>query len=411
MRIRVAQIGARKAYAVPGVFARSGQLERLCTDLYYGGRLDSLFVKGLEVVGKSATAESFRGRCCSDISANLVKEFALPAILNKWAIRRASKTGGRYGAFLSGSSRFSRSVARMSWEGVDAVYAFSSAALEVFESARKHGVVCILDHETAPADLEADLFREVEKKYRAWVPSHVTNDEQSLDQYSARQRAEVDLADVVICPSTFSAQLIGDRPTVEILPFAMSEAFNCPTEIDFNNANTSRPLRILFAGNDEIRKGLPVLVEALRKLPQELFECKGAGNWNLSKLGWKSVSAVMEPLGAVPRGRMPDLYDWADVFVMPTFSDTMGVVILEAMARGVPVITTRNSGGPDLIQHGGDGYILDAGDSPAVAEILVELASDRDKLIDVSRSARKKSEHFDMTKYSERLLRLTQRFV
>ncbi len=299
----------------------------------------------------------------------------------------------------------------MSWEGVDAVYAFSSAALEVFESARKHGVVCILDHETAPADLEADLFREVEKKYRAWVPSHVTNDEQSLDQYSARQRAEVDLADVVICPSTFSAQLIGDRPTVEILPFAMSEAFNCPTEIDFNNANTSRPLRILFVGNDEIRKGLPVLVEALRKLPQELFECKGAGNWNLSELGWKSVSAVMEPLGAVPRGRMPHLYDWADVFVMPTFSDTMGVVILEAMARGVPVITTRNSGGPDLIQHGGEGYILDAGDSPAVAEILVELASDRDKLIDVSRSALKKSEHFNMTKYSERLLRLTQRYV
>ena len=119
----------------------------------------------------------------------------------------------------------------------------------------------------------------------------------------------------------------------------------------------------------------------------------------------------MEPLGAVPRGRMPELYDWADVFVMPTFSDTMGVVILEAMARGVPVITTHNSGGPDLLEHGRDGFILDAGDSSAVAEILLGLASDRQKLIDISRSALKRSEYFNMEKYGERLLRLTQKYV
>ena len=70
---------------------------------------------------------------------------------------------------------------------------------------------------------------------------------------------------------------------------------------------------------------------------------------------------------------MRDLYSQASVFVLPSIEDGFGQVIVQAMACGIPVITTTNTGGPDVITDGKDGFIVPIRDSRAIAERLEHL--------------------------------------
>ena len=62
-----------------------------------------------------------------------------------------------------------------------------------------------------------------------------------------------------------------------------------------------------------------------------------------------------------------------DVFVFPSLFEGFGLVITEAMSQGVPVITTDRTAGPDLIQDGVDGWIVPAGSSIAIKEVLYKI--------------------------------------
>lgn len=117
------------------------------------------------------------------------------------------------------------------------------------------------------------------------------------------------------------------------------------------------PLRILWSGMIEPRKALPLLLEALAKLPTST-------DWELRVLGdgplmQQSVSLAkrlgisdrIEWLGWLPLAAAMRQYDWADVFVFTSMRDTSGNVVLEALSRGVPVICPDHQGVADMVTH------------------------------------------------------------
>jgi alpha-maltose-1-phosphate synthase len=75
-------------------------------------------------------------------------------------------------------------------------------------------------------------------------------------------------------------------------------------------------------------------------------------------------------LSSVPDESMSNLYDEHDVFVMPSLVEGFGMVYLEAMSRGLPIVTTENGGGPDIISDGREGFIVSVGDPSAIAAAL-----------------------------------------
>lgn len=402
MRIRVAQIGARKGYSLVSALARQDKLESLCTDFYYHGVAVRCLAGLCDVVGANRHASSIRSRRCNEVHDHLVRTFPFTGLVNRLRVRWAIGKGVSHSAYSKGGRAFATAVSRLSWRGVDALYGFSSACLEAFRSARAAGVMCILDYETAPAEMEANLVHSAEVLYEEWLPYRPRSLPPGITAYADRQRDEAELADLVICPSSFGMRLVCEQGTAgekaRCIPFAAGDCFvrkRSPRE---------GALRVLFAGNDAIRKGLPVLVEALRLIPPGVVEARGAGDWSLSDYGWDRCRQAMQVLGPVPRTNMPTLYDWADVFVLPTFSDTMGVVLLEAMASGVPVIATENSGGPDLIRDGLDGFVIPVNSARALAEHLLTLSEDREALATMSENAYARSTHFTLERYGDRVV-------
>jgi len=85
----------------------------------------------------------------------------------------------------------------------------------------------------------------------------------------------------------------------------------------------------------------------------------------------------------------------ADLFVMPTLYEPFGMVIAEAMASGLPVITSRLAGAAELIDHKVDGVLLDEPtDQAAIAREITLLLREPEQAREMGRLARSKVEHY-----------------
>lgn len=94
---------------------------------------------------------------------------------------------------------------------------------------------------------------------------------------------------------------------------------------------------------------------------------------------------------------------WADVLVLPSVSETFGLVILEAMAEGVAVVTTTSTCGPDVIRDGVDGFVIPPRDAGSLAAKLDYLAARPDHLADMKIRARERAAEFSLEQYGHRL--------
>ena len=100
-----------------------------------------------------------------------------------------------------------------------------------------------------------------------------------------------------------------------------------------------------------------------------------------------------------------------DVLLLPSLSEGFGLVMLEALSRGVPVITTRNSGGPDIIRDGEDGFFVPIRSAEAIAERLVLLDRDRDRLDAMSTCALQRARAHSWAGYRSLLVSVLRRVI
>jgi glycosyltransferase involved in cell wall biosynthesis len=109
-------------------------------------------------------------------------------------------------------------------------------------------------------------------------------------------------------------------------------------------------------------------------LPKALVEVRLVGPSLLSPQALHPLRGEMEIVGAVPRPEVERHYDWADTLVLPTLSEGSANVVVEALAKGLPVVTTPNAG--SIIRDGVNGLLVPIRDAEALASALLRLAND-----------------------------------
>jgi glycosyltransferase involved in cell wall biosynthesis len=186
----------------------------------------------------------------------------------------------------------------------------------------------------------------------------------------ARKDQELALADVIFVASTFTKKTLetytGYLPEIKVIPYGFPEVLMRNNYLPLIN----RKLKILFVGGLSQRKGLSYLFESIIGLENEV---------ELTLVGHKAVDDC-EVLN-----KTLQLHNWIpslshdevlscmrehDIFVFPSLFEGFGLVISEAMSQGIPVITTDRTAGPDLIEDGVDGWIVPAGSSKAIRQVL-----------------------------------------
>ena len=144
---------------------------------------------------------------------------------------------------------------------------------------------------------------------------------------------------------------------------------------------------MLFVGSVGLRKGSHYLAEATRLLQRRrlLIDTRVVGPFDLDLIA-RTEFRGPSYIGQIPRALIIEEFLQADIFVFPTLCDSFGIVQLEAMACGVPVITTPNCGA--VVRDGVDGFVVPIRDAEAIADKVELLLADRALRERIGRNAR-----------------------
>lgn len=278
-------------------------------------------------------------------------------------------------------ARLDRIVARrMVREDSNILVGMYGAAQYSFEVAKQRDRLCILNfvnsHPLAHNRYLRDLAG-LEDSHHEMIP----------DWVAKRVERELSLADLVLVPSRFvAAQLIARgvlEEKIAVIPYGVDlSAFRAPTL----QPAPDDCIECLFVGQISYRKGVHVLLNvarACRSLPVRFRLCGPVVSPELIE----DLPENAHYDGPIPPGRVPAAMQEADILLVPSLEDAYGLVVLEAMASGLPVITTSNAGTSELLSNGRNGVVVPAGDVESIVAALTLLVHDVGARLQMSAAA------------------------
>lgn len=286
------------------------------------------------------------------------------------------------------------------------IYAFNIQALEVFQKA-SHQTLKILEQCSAPREKERDIMEEEFDRFPNWEDQPHTN---PMDQvFIEREKKEWDAADIILCPSEFVRQSVvacgGSDEKCAVVPYGVDADNQAATE---GPKPPSDPIRVLTVGNVRLQKGGQYVYRAAELLGDRA-DFRMVGSIAVSEHASGLLDRFAELTGRVPRSEVSRHYDWADIFLLPSLCEGSATVTYEAMAHGLPVICTPNTG--SVVRNGQDGFIVPIRDAEAIAERIMQLAGDETLYQDMSMSAKERAVTVGSVEaYGKRLLKtITER--
>jgi glycosyltransferase involved in cell wall biosynthesis len=237
-----------------------------------------------------------------------------------------------------------------------------------------------------PAYLEAFARRRrVAGAFVWWVESTLRDRRENLEAVRRTKRRLVQMADAVVVPGRAAAEYVrtlgAEEARVFVAPNAVNNGLFAAGAKD--RASRTGPVRFLFAGRLESGKGVLPLLDAWTGVGAEA-ELTLVGDGSLRERVRERVGhAAMPPvriLGHLDREDLAAEYARADVFAFPSVSDPWGLVINEAMASALPIITTSAPGAvDDLVADGDNGIVVPPFDAGALRAAMEDLARDPER--------------------------------
>jgi alpha-maltose-1-phosphate synthase len=281
---------------------------------------------------------------------------------------------------------------------LSAVYSYDHCSLESFGAAKSRGIHCIYDLPIGYWRAFREICHQEPLRWPEWA---------ELDPFAGYPESvleekdkEIALADLIVVASRFTKQTLSLYPhrlaPIEVIPYGAPPV---PRHNSTRYGSRSGPLKVLFVGSLGLRKGIPYLLEAIRAMGPHV---------ELTLIG-QAPNAPCRPLTSalkkhrwirsLPNSAVLDQMGLHDVLVFPSLFEGFGLVILEALSRGLPVITTPNTGGPDVLVDGTDGFIVPIRSSQGIAEKLEHLIRHPEIRKDMSASAERTAERLTWQKF------------
>ncbi len=290
-------------------------------------------------------------------------------------------------------------VARNHLDNLTGVYAYEDGAAATFTQAKAKGITCYYDlpivyyrHSQRLQAEEAETFPEL-------APALLSLQEPQWKR--DRKDKEIHLADYIIVPSSIVKQSLLDAQIPEakiaVIPFG------APVDYFHPQPKPDQQFRALFVGRLGPRKGAHYLLQAWQdlNLPNSELLCVGFNEFPSSWLTPYRDSFRYIP--SVPHTTLNQYYSQASVFVFPSLIEGLALVLLEAMACGIPIITTPNAGGTDIITDGVEGFIIPIRDTEALTAKLDWCYTHPEELAEMGKAARRKAETLTWALYRQRL--------
>jgi len=213
-----------------------------------------------------------------------------------------------------------------------------------------------------------------------------------------------DDADPIFALSTHTADAIAskygvDRDAIDVVHYPIDTERFTPRRADSNDppaADHEGTLDVLFAGRlNDPRKNTRMLLRAFQRTRSAVDDATlrvigGDPDPDLvADVEAMGIADSVEFTGYVPGEDLPQVYRDADVFAIPSYQEGLGIVGLEAMACGTPVVATRCGGPEDYVRDGENGFLVPIDDADAMATALVKLLGDHARRHEFGERARR----------------------
>ena len=258
-------------------------------------------------------------------------------------------------------------------QGIMGVYAYEDGAAASFKAAKTLGLKCFYDLPIGYWKAAQQLLSAEAERWPDWAETlpGILDSGAKL----SKKDMELKLADKIFVASRFTANTLsfydGELAPVEIIPYG----FPPVSKREYAKISASRPLKLLFVGGLSQRKGIADVFKTaeffgnrveLTIVGRKTGDKCPALNEELAKHTW---------IPGLPHDQILKLMHQHDVLLFPSLFEGFGMVITEAMAQGTPVITTERTAGPDFIEDGHNGWLIEAGSTDkliAATEMLLQ---------------------------------------
>lgn len=276
----------------------------------------------------------------------------------------------------------------------DVFHGWNAMCLRSLRKAKRRGMATVVERASSHPDNQLCLLQE---EYARWnIPLRVPrwNYERALQEFEE--------TDYIAAPSAYVRQSlieagIPERRLLD-LPFGVDRKRFQPA-----TACIPHPFRAIFAGQVSIRKGVPYLLEAWARLewPDAELWIVGGTTPDFAPLRrrWLHLNGVRFIDHTL---QLAQLFQQSDVFVFPSIEEGSALVTYEAMACGLPILTTPNAG--SVVRDDAEGFIVPIRDVDALCHRLQRLRDDEALRSQMSRSALARASEFTWDRYRSRLL-------
>jgi glycosyltransferase involved in cell wall biosynthesis len=256
----------------------------------------------------------------------------------------------------------------------DIVVTWGLSALPVIQAAQKRGNIAIVERGSAHAAVQRDLLL---REYEEFGQPTTELMRSFSPERMERELLEYALADYIEVPSSFAKRSFVAQgiPAWKIL--------KTPLGVDLSLFNPlpkpDHTFRVIYTGHMSLRKGVHYLLQAFAELnlPDAELWLFGSHLPEIEPFFQKYVGKYRH-FGPVPQHTLSNYYAHGDVFAICSIEEGMATVQPQAMACGLPVICTTNTGGEDIINDGIEGFIIPIRSVEAIKEKILYLYEQRD---------------------------------
>lgn len=266
-------------------------------------------------------------------------------------------------------------------------------SLSSFEEVKKRGGKAILHSQWMHPNVQKDYL---EKEYKRIG----LKNEPILDERVKRQLAEIKIVDKIWCISSLveKSYLVNNIKKEKLI--------NCALGVDFqkydslNKRKNSKEFNILFVGNVSPEKGAHILLKSMLNIRSSdkinlIFNgpitphFEDIFNEYRDQLIEKNISVLVEP------GSPLKNYSKASIFVLPSIHESFGLVVLEAMASGLPVIVSNNVGAKDCVQDKINGIIFEKNNDKELTSLIQNFIDNKDLIKQMGKQSSKIAQGYD----------------
>jgi starch synthase len=399
----VSHSGKQHAYQHALSLQRLGQLDRFVTGTYYRrdrwpdrlGRLIPRIDRGLQKRWLAALNSR-------SVTRNL--KFELSELWHRNVLRNGTKAEL---AMFRRDEQFDKWVAPRFTQQSDIFWGFQGSCCESLKATKAAGKISVCEFATAHVTAAVRILSEESQRHPEWAGT--ISNFQFPDWYRERLEQEPHAADICVAASSFTRDSLIEvgvsENRIRILPLASDVE-----QFAFSERSASGPLKVLFVGGIGQRKGIKYLLQAIEKLNSDNIKLQLLGPLPADETPLKPWDHLFEYLGRTDQNGVVKHMQQADVLVLPSVFEGFGLVIVEAMATGMPVIASTHSCAPEVIREGTDGFVLQHDDVESLANKIAWCAEHRKDLVNMGNAAHQRAQEFSWLAHTKRLNTVVKSF-